>query len=120
MHVDSLDKPRININECECVILDMNVYCTVYGEPKGQPTEVWAFTCMIFAIFNTHLFENSVPRTDEVLSQIVDNGTASKRLWQKWELGGGVLLKNGEEERKLKSKVNKKKFKKNNSVPFQH
>ena len=108
MHVDSLDKPRMNINECECVILDVNVYCTVYGEPKSQPTEVWAFTCTIFAIFNTHLFENSVPHTDEVLSQIVDNGTASKRLQQKWELGGGGGFKEWERRKKVEIKSKQK------------
>lgn len=118
MHVDSLDKPRMNINECECVILDLNVYFTVYGEPKGQPIEVWAFTCTIFAIFNTHLFENSVSHTDEVLSQIVDNGTASETVVAEVGARRGGSSKEWERRKKVEKKSKQKKMLKKNCGPL--
>lgn len=34
MHVDYLDEPKIQINEFECSILDVIVYCTVYRETQ--------------------------------------------------------------------------------------
>lgn len=74
----------------------------------------------MIAIFNTQLFENSVPHTDGVLSKFVDNGTASGTVVaEEARAVRGFICKSGKEERNLKKKkVNKKKFKKQKSSPL--
>ncbi|KAI9746944.1 MAG: hypothetical protein M1835_002312, partial [Candelina submexicana] len=67
------------------------------GEPVGQPTDIWAFACTIFAIFNNKpLFEGFMPKADDVLSEIVDTlGRLPKHWWRKWEQRGGFYEKDG-------------------------
>ncbi len=60
------------------------------GEPVDQPTDMWAFACTVFALFNNKsLFEGFMPTTDDVLSEIVDTlGRLPERWWWKWEARG--------------------------------
>ena len=57
------------------------------GEPVGQPADIWAFACTVFAIFNNKsLFEGFMPNADDVLSEIVDTlGRLPERWWENWE-----------------------------------
>ena len=56
-------------------------------EPVGQPTDIWAFACTVFAIFsNGSLFESSMPNADDVLAEMVDTlGRLPDPWWRKWE-----------------------------------
>ena len=57
------------------------------GEPMGQPTDIWAFACTVFAIFNNaSLFAVGMPSADDVLSEIVDCfGRLPDAWWNKWK-----------------------------------
>ena len=57
------------------------------GEPVGQPADIWAFACTVFAVFNNKsLFEGFMPNSDDVLSEVVDTlGQLPERWWEKWE-----------------------------------
>ena len=57
------------------------------GESMGQPTDIWAFACTVFEIFNNiSLFEVGMPSADDVLSEIVDClGRLPEPWWKKWE-----------------------------------
>ncbi|KAI9703361.1 MAG: hypothetical protein M1836_007929 [Candelina mexicana] len=67
------------------------------GEPVGQPTDIWAFACTIFAIFNNKsLFEGFMPNADDVLSEIVDTlGRLPNHWWRKWEQRGEFYEEDG-------------------------
>lgn len=56
------------------------------GEVVGQPADIWAFACTVFAIFdNTALFASGMPNADDVLAEIVDTlGRLPEPWWQKW------------------------------------
>ena len=55
------------------------------GEPVGQPSDIWAFACTVFAIFNNEsLFAGFMPSDGEVLSEIVDTmGRLPDPWWRK-------------------------------------
>ena len=57
------------------------------GEPVGQPTDIWAFACTVYALFNNKsLFESFMPNADDVLSEIVDTlGRLPDPWWRIWE-----------------------------------
>ena len=67
------------------------------GEPVGQPADIWAFACTVFAIFsNKSLFEGFMPTKDDVLSEIVDTlGRLPERWWVKWEQRGDFYEEDG-------------------------
>lgn len=58
------------------------------GESVGQPADMWAFACTVFALFgNSVPFECGMPDSDDVLAEIVDGlGPLPQRWWDKWEL----------------------------------
>ena len=57
------------------------------GETPGQPADVWAFACTVFALFdNTRIFEVGMANDTDILSEIVDAlGRLPQHLWDKWE-----------------------------------
>ena len=57
------------------------------GEAGGQPADVWAFGCTVFALFdNTRLFEVGMANESDILSEIVDAlGRLPQHLWDKWK-----------------------------------
>ena len=59
----------------------------LFHEPVGQPADVWAFACTIYAIFdNANLFDAHAVNKDDVLAEIVDTfGMMPERWWRKWE-----------------------------------
>lgn len=59
----------------------------LFGEPLGQPTDIWAFACTVFVIFNYRsLFECGMLNAENVLSEIVDAlGRLPEPWWKKWE-----------------------------------
>ncbi|KAL9125046.1 MAG: hypothetical protein Q9217_005697 [Psora testacea] len=67
------------------------------GEPVGQPADIWAFACTVFAMFdNKSLFEGFMPNADDVLSEIVDTlGRLPERWWEKWEQRGEFYEEDG-------------------------
>lgn len=59
----------------------------ILGEPVGQPGDIWAFACTVFAIFsNNALFACGMPNADDILAEIVDAlGRLPEPWWQKWK-----------------------------------
>ncbi|KAL8722940.1 MAG: hypothetical protein Q9225_000632 [Loekoesia sp. 1 TL-2023] len=67
------------------------------GEPVGQPADIWAFACTVFAIFdNTALFASGMPNSDDILAEIVDTlGRLPEPWWQKWNYRGEFYEEDG-------------------------
>ena len=57
------------------------------GLAAGQPADIWAFACTVFALFgNTRIFDIGMEHESHVLSEIVEElGRLPQHLWDKWE-----------------------------------
>lgn len=69
----------------------------LFGERLSQATDIWAFACTVFAIFNNEtLFKGFMPMADDVLFEIVDTlGLLPDPWWKKWESRAEFFEENG-------------------------
>ena len=57
------------------------------GIAAGQPADIWAFACTVFALFdNRRIFDIGMGNETDMLAEIVDElGRLPQHLWEKWE-----------------------------------
>ena len=70
------------------------------GESAGQPADIWAFACTVFALFdNQAIFDVGMPNADEILAEIVDTlGRLPEPWWQKWKYRWEFYEEDGEKK----------------------
>ena len=57
------------------------------GIAAGQPADIWAFACTVFALFgHRRIFDIGMGNETDMLSEIVDElGRLPQHLWERWE-----------------------------------